>query len=104
MFPILREKAPLLDLLRGQKVAVTPGVELTEAQKTLARSFKRGIASALGVPEEAIRQELVEKWIRRWTAAFVKPEYYAEAYVTLTGAEAEALGREIAEILKEASK
>jgi len=60
----------------GQKVAVYPGTPPTPAQKTLMRRFKEGIASALGVPPEAIKEGPVEKWVKEWTKAFVKPEYW----------------------------
>jgi hypothetical protein len=91
IFPIFRKRAPVLDLLRGQKVGITPET-LTESQRRLAEDFKSGIASALGVPAEAIRQELVEKWVIGWTRAMVKPEYYAS--------EARELGRRIVEIVR----
>lgn len=95
---------PLIGPLFGEKLGATPEAELTEAQKRLAEKFKWGIAGALGVEPEAIRQEPIERWIRAWTRAFIKPEYYADAIVTLTGAEAERLGNELGLILKEAMK
>lgn len=95
---------PLLGPLFGEKLGVTPGAELTEAQKRLAEEYRRGLAEALGVKPEAIRQEPIERWIRSFTRAFVKPEYYADAIVTLTGTEAERLGNELGLILKEAMK
>lgn len=91
IFPIFRSRAPILDLIRGQKVGVTTEA-LTESQRRLAEEFKEGMASALGVPAEAIRQEVVEKWIVGWTRAMVKPEYYAS--------EVRELGRDIAEIVR----
>jgi len=71
------ERRPLLRFLRGQRVAVLPETPLTPAQRALAERFKVGIAGALGVPPEAIKQEVVEKWVREWAKAFVKPEYWA---------------------------
>ncbi|MEM2618761.1 MAG: hypothetical protein QW356_04670 [Candidatus Hadarchaeales archaeon] len=100
MFPILKRPAPLLELLRGQRVAVTPETPLTEAQRKLAESFKVGIALALGVPPEAIRQESIERWIREWTKAFVRPEWWAQVSVD----DMERLGRMLGEIVKEARK
>jgi hypothetical protein len=67
----LRERLPLL-----QVVGVTPE-RLTPAQRELMRRFREGIASALGVPPEAIREDVLERWIIEWTKAFVKPEYWA---------------------------
>ena len=88
----LRERIPFL-----QKVAVSPGSELTPAQKRLAEEFKRGIAEALGVPPEAIREEPIERWIRRWTAAFVKPTYWTSR-VALS--EVRQLGFELGRLLR----
>jgi len=92
---VLAER-PVLGVLFAQRVAVT------EAQRRLAEEFKRGIAVALGVPPEAIRQEPIERWIKRWTAAFVRPEYWADVAVALSGSEAERLGMELARIVREA--
>jgi len=92
IFPIIPRKTPILDLLRGQKVGVTPET-LTPAQRRLMEEFRRGIASALGVPPEAIREEPLEKWIVEWTRAFVKPEYWAQGYE---------LGRQLGNILRPA--
>lgn len=77
--PLLRKLRERIEEFRGEKVAVTPGAKLTEAQKRLAEEFRRGIAEALGVPPEAIREEAVERWVKQWTAAFVKPEYWMQA-------------------------
>lgn len=55
------------------------GGPLTPEQKQLAEEFRRGIAQALGVPPEAIRQEPIERWVRRWTEAFVKPGFLGSA-------------------------
>jgi hypothetical protein len=93
LFPIFRKRTPILDRLRGQKVGVEPS-GLTEAQRRLGEEFRRGIAEALGVPPEAIREEPLERWIIAWTKAFVKPEYYAQG---------RALGRELGQILREVS-
>jgi len=97
IFPIIKRKTPFLDMLRkrgilGQYVGTTPET-LTEAQKRLAEEFKRGIASVLGVPPEAIRQDVVEKWVIEWSKAFTKPEYWRQGYD---------LGRELGEILRSA--
>lgn len=74
LFPVVKRRTPLLDLFR-QKVGVR-SEDLTEEQKRLAEDFKLGISSALGVPPEAIRQDLVEKWVINWTRAMVKPEFW----------------------------
>lgn len=62
--------------LLGQVVAVTPGAPLTPAQKSLIRKFKEGIGSVLGVPPEAIKEGIAEKWVKNWSKAWVKPEYW----------------------------
>ncbi len=66
----------------------------------MADEFRRGMASALGVPPEAIREEIVQKWIVNWTRAFVKPEYWAE--VAPTTDRIRELGRELGEIVRSA--
>jgi len=98
IFPIFRERAPLLEFFR-QKVGVTPE-KLTETQRELAQEFRRGIAEALGVPPEAIREEMVQRWIIGFTKAFVKPEYWAE--VAPTTRQIRELGRQIGEIVMSA--
>jgi len=98
IFPIVRERAPILDLFR-QKVGVTPGT-LTTSQRQMAEEFRRGMAEALGVPPEVIREELVQKWIVNWTRAFVKPEYWAE--VAPTTEQIRDLGRQMGEIVRSA--
>jgi hypothetical protein len=49
---------------------------LTPAQKALIEKWKRGIASALGVPPEAIREDVAERWLEHWIKALVKEEYW----------------------------
>jgi len=108
VFPLFRQKAPLLDALwglraqkageKGEKAGVTPE-DLNEAQRRLAERFKAGIADALGVPPEAIRQEPVERWVTEFTKAWVKPEYYAEAVLSIPEGEAYQLGRGLGEMI-----
>lgn len=49
---------------------------LNRKLRNLAEEFRRGIASALGVPPGAIREDVVEKWVREWAKAFIKPEFW----------------------------
>jgi len=56
------------------------------------------MAESLGVPQEAIRDDLVKKWILNWTRAFVKPEYWAE--VAPTTGKIRELGRNIGDIVR----
>ena len=75
-FPVLkrlRERIGLRLLVGFPQVRT-----LTPEQKELAERYKKAIASVLGVPEEAIREDVVEKWVAEWTKAFVKPEYLRE--------------------------
>jgi len=95
------KRRPILSKFFGQRAGTTPET-LTEAQRRLAEEFRRGIAEALGVPPEAIREEMVERWVIGFTKAFVKPEYWAQAVVTASEWEIRRLGRDIAEIVKEA--
>jgi hypothetical protein len=50
--------------------------ELTPQQRALIEKWKRGIAEALGVPVEAIREDVAERWLIHWMKALVKPEYW----------------------------
>lgn len=76
------------------------GGTLTESQQQMAEEFRIGMASALGVPPEAIRDDLVRNWIVNWTRAFVKPEYWAE--VAPTTDRIRALGITMGEIVRSA--
>jgi len=96
IFPIVREKAPVIDFFR-EKAGFTAGT-LTESQRQMAEEFRIGMASALGVPPEAIREDLVTRWIIGWTKAFVKPEYWAE--VAPTTDKIRELGRKLGEIVR----
>ena len=98
IFPFVREKAPVLDFFR-ERVGVTAGA-LTESQRQMAEEFRRGMADALGVPPEAIREDIVQKWIVNWTRAFVKPECWAE--VAPTTDRIRELGRELGEVVRSA--
>jgi len=72
--PLLTRVTKRIEEFRGQYAGTTPET-LTEAQKRLMEEFRRGIAEALGVPPEAIKEEPLQKWIIEWTKAWVKPEY-----------------------------
>jgi len=97
LFPIL-ERAPRLF---PQRVGVTPET-LTEAQKRLMEKFRTGIAEALGVPPEAIKEEPLERWIIEWSKAWVKEEYWASAIPS--DYEVYRLGKELGTILKDSLK
>ena len=75
-----------LDELRrrffGQRAVLAPPVAeeeeikgVPEQLEDIAKEFREGIAEALGVPPEAIKEEIVAKWVKNWAKAFVKPEY-----------------------------
>ncbi|HUW45183.1 MAG TPA: hypothetical protein VMW50_05235 [Dehalococcoidia bacterium] len=98
IFPIIREQAPIVDFFR-QKAGIRTG-QLTESQKQMAEEFRIGMSQALGVPPEAIREDLVTRWIVNWTKAFVKPEYWAE--VAPTTNRIRDLGITMGEILRSA--
>ena len=96
IFPLIREKALVLDFFR-ERAGVTVG-GLTESQRQMAEEFRIGMSQALGVPQEAIREEVVQKWLVNWTRAFVKPEYWAE--VAPTTDRIRDLGRQMGEMLR----
>jgi len=101
----LRER-PLLRRLRErivlripflQKIGITPET-LTPAQKELMQRFRRGIAEALGVKPEHIREEPLTRWIIQWSKAWTVPEIWVGSRAQL-GYD---LGYNLGKILKEA--
>lgn len=79
-----------------QKMATGSGQELNPQQKRLAEEFRSGIASALGVPKEAIREDKVEEWVREYTEAFVRPGFQT--------ADMKKMGQDLGRIIKQAGK
>jgi len=45
-------------------------------QRTLIEKYRQSLARAIGVPPEAIREDVAEKWLINWLKALVKPEYW----------------------------
>jgi len=64
----------VLERFRGQGQTM----ELTEAQERLMGKFREGMAEALGVSPEAIKEEPLRRWIEEFARAWVKPEYLSE--------------------------
>jgi len=52
------------------------GEAFTPEQRALIEKYKTSIARALGVPPEAIREDVAERWLTHWLKALVKPEYW----------------------------
>ena len=50
--------------------------ELPEELRPVAEAFRKGMAERLGVPEEAIDENMVVKWAKHWAKSFIKPEYW----------------------------
>jgi len=48
--------------------------------QNLASEFREGIAKAMGVSPEDIKPEIVEKWVREWTRAFLTPEAFRQVW------------------------
>jgi hypothetical protein len=48
----------------------------TPQEKALIEKWKAGIASALGVPREAIRDDVADQYLGQWIRALVKPDYW----------------------------
>jgi len=42
----------------------------------LAEEYRRSIAAAIGVSPEDINPQIVERWVREWTRAFLTPEAF----------------------------
>ena len=49
--------------------------ELPPHLRELAERYRRAVADVLGVPPEAIREDVVVRWVTHWAEAYVKPEY-----------------------------
>ncbi len=63
----------IIDKLFGQRLTAD---NLSDEQKKLSAAFRQGMAQALGVPVENIREDVVSNWILNFTRAFVKPEHF----------------------------
>jgi len=48
--------------------------------QNLAEEYRRGIAAAIGVSPEDINPQIVEKWVREWTRAFLTPEAFRRLF------------------------
>jgi len=48
--------------------------------KNLAEEYRKGIAAAIGLPPEAISPEIVDKWVREWSRAFITPEAFRQIF------------------------
>ena len=46
----------------SERAGVKPGTQ-TESLRQTAEEFRRGMATALGVPPEAFREDVVQRWI-----------------------------------------
>ena len=88
---------PIFGILFGQTIESLPP-EL----RGIAEKFRQGIADALGVPPEAIREDVVVRWVTHWTKAFVKPEYLPKlglrGKVVVTPEDAYEAGKAIAKL------
>lgn len=47
-------------------------------KKELLEKYKTGLASAIGVRPEEIREEILERWLVNWLRAIIKPEFHAK--------------------------
>jgi len=48
----------------------------TSQEKALIEKWKAGIASALGVPREAIRDDVADQYLGQWVRLLIKPQYH----------------------------
>ena len=67
----------------------------------LAEEFRRGIAEARGVSPEEIRPEIVEKWVREWTRAFLTPEAFRRIWGHYSPTRVEVATMELMKHIKE---
>jgi len=70
----------------------------------LANKFREGMAKAIGVPPEWIREDVVQRWVENYVKAFVKPEYWGMVFQSPGEYEMEWLGYELGEIIKDMIK
>lgn len=73
---------------------------LTNEQKKLTDAFREGIAEALGIPPEYIKEEPVMRWVLEFTRAFVKPEHLKETIIPPLR-RVRLFGQEIGQIIRE---
>jgi|GEM_PF-4174621 len=45
-------------------------------QQFIEQKFREGIARAIGVPVEHIREDITQRWAKNWMKAFIKPEFW----------------------------
>ena len=48
----------------------------TPQEKAVVEKLKRSISSALGLPPEALRDDVAEQYLGQWLRLLVKPEYH----------------------------
>ena len=77
-FPVIRRIRERIKTIRTRVGLLGQVRTLTPQQEELMRRFRRGLADALGVPEEAIREDVLRRWVVEWTRAIVSPEYLKE--------------------------
>lgn len=49
--------------------------ELPPHLQRLAVKYRNAVANVLGVPPEAIREDVVVRWVTQWAKAYLKPEW-----------------------------
>ena len=102
---IIFRRRPILNIFTDSDQQVKNyGSSNNEKLWHLANRFREGIASALGVPPEYIREDRVRRWVENWAKAWIKPEYWDEVLNGVDGNKMENLGFEIGSILASARR
>ena len=98
IFPVLREKAPVIDMIR-ERTGMGKG-KTVGSQSELAEQFRLGIAEGLGIPAEALRIEDIQQWIVKYTKAFISPDLMTK--IAPAVGEIHDLGRVLGSLIKNA--
>ena len=98
IFPVLREKAPVIDMIR-ERTGIGKG-KTVSSQSELAEQFRSGIAEGLGIPTEALNIEEIQQWIVKYTKAFISPDLMTK--IAPAVGEIHALGKTLGSLIRNA--
>jgi hypothetical protein len=64
--------------MRPKLLGEAKGEELTPKQQELVRKWIERMSKVMGVPPEAIDEEIAKRWVIGWMKAFIKEEYWEQ--------------------------
>jgi len=96
IFPFLREKAPIVDIIREK--TGRNNTKPVGSPSELAVAFRNGLSDGLGLPLEAVDLQKVQSWVVDFLKAFATPEMMSK--VAPNTNEITLLGRNLGSLLK----